>query len=450
MKSMNVMRWGAAMLLLLCGLAFAVPAETEYRLAAQDAISVNVLKHSELSKDYTVPPDGLIDFPRVGQINVAGKTTQELATMLKERLGQFLLNPEVTVSIANARTKNLFVLGAVTRAGQYPLTPGARLTELLAAAGDISGDRMDYTLSLVRGQTVIPIDVEKLFAKDPEANKQLQEGDLLWVQPKKKITVIVSGQVKTPGALKLRENSTLIDALTGAGDILNRPERTRITLMRGTTSEQLSWGDSKKALQDGDVLLVEQEPLARVYVNGHVKNPGSYELPEGGGVLEAITLAGGVLTAPALDQVTIVHPSGASEHIDLTAALMDGKVDQNPKLKAGDQVIIPESTAKIAVMGLVNSPGAFPYPPGKKLTVTDAISMAGGGQKRAMLSQTGIIRNVGGKPTRIQVNVVDILSRQKFEKNLTLEPGDIVYVPETNSPDWPTWLGPLSSILWRL
>jgi hypothetical protein len=36
------------------------------------------------------------------------------------------------------------------------------------------------------------------------------------------------------------------------------------------------------------VILVEKEPIARVYVNGHVRNPGAYELPERGGVLEAI------------------------------------------------------------------------------------------------------------------------------------------------------------------
>ncbi|MHB9025183.1 MAG: polysaccharide biosynthesis/export family protein [Armatimonadota bacterium] len=443
---MKIWRWSAVIWLLLCGCVFAATTNTEYRLAAQDVISVNVLKHTELSKDYTIPPDGLIDFPRIGQITVAGKTTQELAALLKERLEKFLLNPEVTVSLLSARTKSIYVLGSVTRPGQYPLTAGARITELLAAAGDITGERNDNIISLVRGQTVIPIDLEKLLGKDPEANKLLQEGDLLWVQPKKKITVVVSGQVRTPGAVKLREHSTLIDALTGAGDILNRPERTRITLMRGATREQLSWGDSKKTLQDGDVLLVEQEPLARVYVTGHVKNPGAYELPDGGGVLEAITLAGGVLTTPALDQVTIVHSNGANERINLTAALVDGKVSENPKLKPGDQVIVPESNARIAVLGMVNSPGAFPYPPGKTMTVTDAISLAGGTPKRARLSQTAVIRNVNGKPTRIPVNVVDILGKQRFEKNITLVAGDIVFVPETDRPNW-TELFPLLYLL---
>jgi protein involved in polysaccharide export with SLBB domain len=68
--------------------------------------------------------------------------------------------------------------------------------------------------------------------------------------------------------------------------------------------------------------------------------------------------------------------------------------------------------------------------------VVDAISLAGGQDKRGELSQVRVIRMVDGKPTQIPVNVTDILKRGKNEQNIALQPKDIVYVPETGKVDW--------------
>ena len=56
--------------------------DTAYRFKAQDRIAVTVLRHQELSQTYSVPPDGLLDFPRIGQVNVLGKSTVELSAEL--------------------------------------------------------------------------------------------------------------------------------------------------------------------------------------------------------------------------------------------------------------------------------------------------------------------------------------------------------------------------------
>jgi len=427
------------LLLLLCSCQLVVAADNgiTYRLKAQDRIAVNVMRHQELTQTYTVPPDGLIDFPRTGGINVIGKTTVELAAEIKAQLDKVLREAEVTVTLVDARPQIAYVLGAVMRPGPYTVTNGMRVTELLAAAGDLSNDRETMLVSVIRTNQSIPVDLPAAIeGTNPTANLAIQEGDLLWVQPPQKITVVVSGQVRTPGVVKIAQKSTLLDALAQAGDLLDRPERVQISLLRGKTTALLKWDDKSTNLQDGDVILVEKEQVARVYINGHVKAPGAYELPTGAGVLELIALAGGVLTNPALSQVTIVRKDGRTESINLVPELVEGHIEKNPKLASGDQVIIPESTKRVSVLGWVNRPGPIPFNESKRLTVIDAISTAGGEQKRAKLGQVMVIRTQDNKVQRLPVDVNAILKKGKQELNIPLRPDDIVYVPEVDRPDW--------------
>jgi polysaccharide export outer membrane protein len=427
------MRVLACLAVVLAGAAWAA----EYHLVAGDKIMVTVLRHDELTKAYTVPPDGQIDFPRVGRLVVIGKTATEVTALLTAELGKFMRDPEVTVALLDIHARTAYVLGAVARPGQYPLTDGARITELLAAAGDLVGDRGKLTATLVRGTVTLPVNLPAVLAGNtPAANLTLREGDLLWVQEPVKITVLVSGFVKNPGMVKLNQGSALTDALAQAGDLSDRPERVRITLQRGPHATPVRWGDAVP-LQDGDLVLVEREAVARVFVNGHVKNPGAYDLPQGGGVLEALALAGGVLATPALGQVTIQHAGGATERVNLAPALLEGRLSENPKLRPGDLVIVPESTARVAVLGLVRNPGSFPLNVSRPISVVDAISLAGGRDQRGDLAQVRIIRVENGKPKMIAVNVKNLLDNKGDTKaNLTLHDGDVVYVPEFRSPDW--------------
>ena len=78
--------------------------------------------------------------------------------------------------------------------------------------------------------------------------------------------------------------------------------------------------------------------------------------------------------------------------------------------------------------------GTFPLRDGDETTLADAISLAGGFDKRAQKSKIGIIRMVDGKQT---VTVVDM---NRFVKanamNPVLQDRDIIFVPETRKPDW--------------
>ena len=107
---------------LLAATLVAQPAD--YTLDTGDVISVVVLRHGQFSGEYTVPPDGQVVFPGVGSLQVRGQTLQGLADTLRERLSQRLRNPEVFVSLKQARPQLVFVEGQLNRPGAYPIQPG--------------------------------------------------------------------------------------------------------------------------------------------------------------------------------------------------------------------------------------------------------------------------------------------------------------------------------------
>ncbi|MDA9907638.1 polysaccharide export protein [Flavobacteriaceae bacterium] len=97
---------------------------------------------------YLVSNNKTINFPVLGELSVAGKSTADLEVDIKNRLesGGYLLNPTVTVRLLNAKVT---ILGEVKKPGTFTFTENnMRLLQALGLAGDltINGDRQDVIL----------------------------------------------------------------------------------------------------------------------------------------------------------------------------------------------------------------------------------------------------------------------------------------------------------------
>jgi polysaccharide export outer membrane protein len=90
-------------------------------------------------------------------------------------------------------------------------------------------------------------------------------------------------------------------------------------------------------------------------------------------------------------------------------------------------VLVKEyNSKKVFVFGEVQKPGTFVYEEG--MSIVQAVTLAGGFTKAAAQNSTSVTRKVDGQEVKVKVQVQDIaLGRAP---NFTLEPGDIVYVPE--------------------
>ncbi|MEM1159471.1 MAG: polysaccharide biosynthesis/export family protein [Pseudomonadota bacterium] len=124
--------------------------DTPYTLRPGDVIVVNVLEDAELDREVLLLPDGRISLPVAGTIKADGRTPQQLASIIRQRLRRnFVEAPNVTVSVsslAQVRAEEeedilveVFVLGEVTRPGRYEYDQESPITvvKALSLAGGL-------------------------------------------------------------------------------------------------------------------------------------------------------------------------------------------------------------------------------------------------------------------------------------------------------------------------
>jgi polysaccharide biosynthesis/export protein len=165
-----------------------------------------------------------------------------------------------------------------------------------------------------------------------------------------------------------------------------------------------------------------------VYVVGAVLNSGSVRLVPGQelSVLQAIGEAGG--WAPEANQAAAQVISESEGGIGAQQVGLDPNAADfsNPMLKPGDVVIVPRAD-RIYVLGRVKEPGAMVLPARGQVTVSKAITMAGGLDRFARDSEVQLLR--AGK-SAMSVNVTAILEGKTGVDDPLLAPGDTVFVPE--------------------
>jgi len=142
---------------------YAVP---EYRLAADDELRIVVFGEDTLSKTYTVTSAGDIAFPLLGDVKAAGLTANEINAFLTERLsGGFLNNPRINIEVVKFRP--FYVLGEVSRSGQFNYRPELTVLQAIALAGGYTyraerkkifirraGQETEFTYELNRGRAI--------------------------------------------------------------------------------------------------------------------------------------------------------------------------------------------------------------------------------------------------------------------------------------------------------
>lgn len=145
------------------------------RLEKGDKIRVVVFNEQQLSGEFLVDSAGAIAFPLAGEVQVAGLTAREVEQRLTERLnGRYLINPRVSVEIANQRP--IYVLGEVAKAGEYPYRPGLNVVSAIALAGGFSPRASTGDVIIRRASDSQP----RQFPTRPEV--MVYPGDMITVQ----------------------------------------------------------------------------------------------------------------------------------------------------------------------------------------------------------------------------------------------------------------------------
>ena len=199
----------------------------EYRLALGDTIRITVFQSPDLSLETRISEAGVISYPLLGSVNLAGLTVaqaeQRIATGL--RTGNFVNQPQVSINVVAARGNQVSVLGQVGRPGRYPLETGeVRLTDIVATAGGVAAGASDIivVVGTRNGQPYrAEVDLPTVFGPNRRsADILLQNGDVIWVE--RAPTIYMYGEVQRPGAMRLERNMTVMQALASAGGLTLR------------------------------------------------------------------------------------------------------------------------------------------------------------------------------------------------------------------------------------
>jgi protein involved in polysaccharide export with SLBB domain len=178
------------MLVLLVGgstfSTFGQAARSDYRIAPNDIIVIDVFGEKDLSKEFRVSGTGTINYYFLGEVAVAGKTTSEVRDALTADLNRdYLVDPQVTVDVKEYRLREVFVNGQVNKPGAIPLTGEQELNILgaLSRAGGFTPRASENKIKFTRpGQGERNFTFNQL--KDPHNNIILMPGDIIEVGDK--------------------------------------------------------------------------------------------------------------------------------------------------------------------------------------------------------------------------------------------------------------------------
>jgi polysaccharide biosynthesis/export protein len=157
---------------------------TDYKIGAEDELTISVWHEPELSQAVVVRPDGLITLPLLNELKVLGLTTDELQALLTEKLKAVVNDPQVTVIVKAVHSRKVFVMGNIAKQGVYPLGGKKTVLELIAEAGGLGPFAKTHSIYILRksggNEIRIPFNYKKALSGKSD-NPELLPGDMVVV-----------------------------------------------------------------------------------------------------------------------------------------------------------------------------------------------------------------------------------------------------------------------------
>ena len=162
------------------------PIGASYIIAPDDVLAIDVWKEAEITRTVPVRPDGKISLPLLNDVQAAGLTATDLASVIAEKLKKFIANPQVTVIVTTVNSQKIYILGEVPRAGVLPLLPAMTVLQAISSAGGFTqyaNQKGVYVLRTENGQQVkYPFNYREVIrGVNIQQNITLKPGDTIVV-----------------------------------------------------------------------------------------------------------------------------------------------------------------------------------------------------------------------------------------------------------------------------
>lgn len=429
-----------------------------YRLGPGDEVIIDIWGTSQNTIRQQISPDGTINIEKIGPVNLSGMTVSEANEYLKRVLGKTysgLDAPdgtlEIRLTLGNARTIQINVMGEVVQPGTYALSSFSTVFHALYRAGGVNEIGSLRNVQVTRnGKTVAKVDVYDFIMKGKTQDDiRLQEGDVIIV-PAYEALVQISGNVKRPMKFEMKKNETLATLIGYAGGFSADAYTRSLRVVRQNgeeyeinTVKEIDY--SAYPMRNGDVVTAEailNRFTNKLEVRGAVYRPGIYQLNGEINTVRALVNEAKGLMGDAFTNRAVLQ----REREDLTTeiisvdvrSIMAGTSPDIP-LQKNDILYIPsihdlEDRGDVTIFGEVAKPDSYSY--SDNMTLEDLIIRAGGLRESASTVRVDVSRRIKDpKSTHSTDSIGQMFTfalKDGFvidgEQGFTLQPYDQVFV----------------------
>ncbi len=154
-------------------------------LGPGDVVEIRVRDAEDLTGPYEVAEDGTIRFPHIGNVDVRGKSSNEIAAAIEAGLADgWLRQPQVAVRVTERKNREVSVLGSVNQGGSYAFKPGLTLVQAISLAGGMNPLAQARKVKLIRqtdrGKQTFEVDVNAIVNSRAD-DIRLEPGDIVFV-----------------------------------------------------------------------------------------------------------------------------------------------------------------------------------------------------------------------------------------------------------------------------
>ena len=447
-----------------------IPVPTNYIMGPGDTVILQLYGQQNVTHELVITREGMLLFPEIGPIAVAGLNFNELREQINEIVSTQLIGQRAAVTLGSLRSIRIFVLGEAFRPGSYTVSALSTMTNALFVSGGITNVGSLRQVQLRRqGVTVAELDLYDLLLRgDTSADQRLLPDDVLFIPPVGS-SVAISGDVIRPAIYELKDEETAEQVLVLSGGLLptafpraSKIERINAQGLRTVIDVDLSADSGKQSqIRNGDRIEINSvlDQLENVVLTeGHLQRPGGFQWREGIRVSDVIPSMSALLPNPDLQYALVVRQQPQTR-ISTVHKLQLGNAISNPgsaadlELQANDRIVTFGSTtgreenlsdlldelnaqasfgnpaAIVSAQGNVRFPGEYPYLEG--MSVGDIVNSAGGMLENSDDKYALLVRNRDNQGAiRVEDAIANSLS---INSTKSVDRGDTLLVFAANA-----------------
>ncbi|EJG1083048.1 SLBB domain-containing protein [Vibrio parahaemolyticus] len=335
-----------------------VPVPADYTVGAGDEIVIQLFGKENTTHRLRVNRAGVINFPSLGPVQVAGMTFSDVRDSLNQRVKEQMIGVRSDISLGEMRTMQVFVMGDAYKPGAYTVSALTTISQAIYYSGGFSESGALRNVQLKRnGQVIRKLDMYDLLLKgDARDDIRLLPGDVVFIGALGN-TISIDGEVNRPAIYEIKPGETYKQAIQMAGGFTANAYSDQIEVKRyaakgardALTLDFSQSHDQQTKVKDGDTVnvLKKNEELTRyVQIEGDVRHPGFIEWNSGLRIADLFQSVDTSFNSTADVSYAVVvreiNPQRDIEvyQVNLANAILSPTSKDNLKLNSRDRVLV--------------------------------------------------------------------------------------------------------------